>query len=179
MTKQRSRLDYRMNCMVSLGGLTLFFLLTFSWPLVPSHVQLYHSHDADVSLGCNATKFDWCDSLSAVNGYVYYVAYIILIGVSFPNLNIALTTLLSRILGPRRQVSARNSPVIHSGGLRDWKRCLPSLDPPPSMGHYHKKPGTFLMAKKLKLPACARIINAISARTRIKRLHFDATPFLV
>ncbi|KAH7700746.1 Protein Y53G8AR.7 a, partial [Aphelenchoides avenae] len=101
--KRFKRLDYRINCVVSLGGIMLFYLITFSWPFVPGGVQIAHAGSSNTSLGCNATKFDWCESLSPVNVYLYYISYIILVGISFPNLNIALTTLLSRILGPRRQ----------------------------------------------------------------------------
>ncbi|KAH7706408.1 Protein F27D9.2 [Aphelenchoides avenae] len=101
--KRFKRLDYRINCMVSLGGIMLFYLITFSWPFVPGGVQIVYAGSSNTSLGCNATKFDWCESLSPVNVYLYYISYIVLVGISFPNLNIALTTLLSRVLGPRRQ----------------------------------------------------------------------------
>jgi MFS transporter, ceroid-lipofuscinosis neuronal protein 7 len=38
-----------------------------------------------------------------VNVWVYYSAYVLFIGLAFPVLNIAMNTLFSHILGPRRQ----------------------------------------------------------------------------
>lgn len=70
-------------------------------------------------VGCDADKFTWCDSLSPVNVWMYYVMYVVIIGkfrseftrkkclkfagLALPTMNITLTTLFSKILGPRRQ----------------------------------------------------------------------------
>ncbi|KAH7728844.1 Protein Y53G8AR.7 a [Aphelenchoides avenae] len=102
-------LNFRVNCIISLIGLVVFHLLTFSWPFLPGKVQTYvegdnvtYASDQEL-LGCNVEKFSWCETLKPVNVWVYYGSYIVLIGLSFPNMNIALNTLFSKILGPRRQ----------------------------------------------------------------------------
>ena len=40
-----------------------------------------------------------------MNVYVYYVTFVVLIGLSFPNLNISMNTLFSKIIGPRPQAA--------------------------------------------------------------------------
>lgn len=69
-------------------------------------------------IGCDTEKFTWCDSLAPVNEWVYYGTYVVVIGMlsltqglvrmhrlglAYPFMNIALMTLFSKILGPRRQ----------------------------------------------------------------------------
>lgn len=54
-------------------------------------------------MGCNINKFDWCDTLSQVNVLLYFSTYVVALGLAFPMLNIANTTLFSDIIGPRRQ----------------------------------------------------------------------------
>uniref|UniRef100_A0A914RBJ4 Major facilitator superfamily (MFS) profile domain-containing protein n=1 Tax=Panagrolaimus davidi TaxID=227884 RepID=A0A914RBJ4_9BILA len=53
--------------------------------------------------GCNAEKFSWCHNLAPINVYLYYTAYVIVIGFAYSLVNVTLTTLYSKILGPRRQ----------------------------------------------------------------------------
>jgi hypothetical protein len=103
--------------MVSLVAMFGFYLLTFSWPFLPSAVQIFHQNgklnsmlltlfsDSSIEeqLGCNASKFSWCYDLKQVSVVVFFVSYIAIIGVTFPNINIALNTLFSKIIGPRRQ----------------------------------------------------------------------------
>lgn len=54
-------------------------------------------------MGCNTQKYSWCTGLNQVNVWVYYVTYVICIGFAYPSINITMSTLFSRILGPRRQ----------------------------------------------------------------------------
>ena len=56
-------------------------------------------------VGCNTDRFDWCYSLKPVNVYVYYITYVLFIGTCFPNINICLNTLFSKIIGPRPQAT--------------------------------------------------------------------------
>lgn len=55
------------------------------------------------NVGCNATKFDWCDNLTEVNMWIFYVSYALIIGLAFPLLQITNNTLFSEIIGPRLQ----------------------------------------------------------------------------
>jgi hypothetical protein len=62
-----------------------------------------HPNETQQQVGCDIKTFSWCADLPAVNVWVYYGFYVLFIGISFPLLTITLTTLFSRILGPRRQ----------------------------------------------------------------------------
>jgi MFS transporter, ceroid-lipofuscinosis neuronal protein 7 len=53
--------------------------------------------------GCNRTRFVWCDDLKQINVWLYYAAMLICIGFAFPNINVTMNTLFSRIIGPRMQ----------------------------------------------------------------------------
>uniref|UniRef100_A0AC35ERG8 Uncharacterized protein n=2 Tax=Panagrolaimus sp. PS1159 TaxID=55785 RepID=A0AC35ERG8_9BILA len=93
---------------MSLAGLILFHLLSYSWPFLSGNLKTYNDFDYhnanDTELaGCNVDRFDWCYDLKPVNVYLYYISYIILIGTCFPNINISLNTLFSKIIGPRPQ----------------------------------------------------------------------------
>jgi len=119
--------------MLSLLGLALFHLLTYSWPFLPTHVLRYNSTsesrldsnhvpivytgaDSGNPLGCNMERFYWCDHLHQIDVRLYYSSYVLLIGLSFPVLNIAMTTLFSTILGPRRQ-GTQQGVLQMSGGV--------------------------------------------------------------
>lgn len=53
--------------------------------------------------GCNIAIYDWCSSIKKINLYVFFISQILIIGISFSNLNITLNSLFSRIIGPRLQ----------------------------------------------------------------------------
>uniref|UniRef100_A0AC34GN11 Major facilitator superfamily (MFS) profile domain-containing protein n=1 Tax=Panagrolaimus sp. ES5 TaxID=591445 RepID=A0AC34GN11_9BILA len=55
--------------------------------------------------GCNVDRFPWCEIFNPINVYVYYITFVILVGMSFPNLNISMNTLFSKIIGPRPQAA--------------------------------------------------------------------------
>lgn len=107
-----SRFDFRVNCLVSLVGIVLFYLLTFPWPFLPGNLQTFSSSTsnatADDISGCDVEAFTWCETLRPVNVYLYYVSYVLFIGIFYPNFNISFSTLFSRILGPKRQVRTCN-----------------------------------------------------------------------
>ncbi|KAI1695818.1 major facilitator superfamily domain-containing protein [Ditylenchus destructor] len=94
-------LNFRGSCILSLSGLIIFHLVTYSWPFLPGHVPMFNSTNGQV--GCNTDKFTWCEDLRPVNVGLYYATYIIVIGLAFPMQNIALNTLFSKIIGPRWQ----------------------------------------------------------------------------
>lgn len=72
--------------------------------------------EAEARVGCNVDKFSWCEDLAPVNVYLYYVMYILVIGLAFPTMNITTTTLFSKVLGPRRQGTQQGIFQV-SGGL--------------------------------------------------------------
>ncbi|KAH7722907.1 Protein F27D9.2 [Aphelenchoides avenae] len=105
--KRFARFDFRLNCLVSLVGIVLFYLLTFPWPFLPGHLQTFSSSTSNATVenisGCDVDSFTWCETLRPVNVYLYYVSYVLFIGIFYPNFNISFSTLFSRILGPKRQ----------------------------------------------------------------------------
>lgn len=48
-------------------------------------------------------KYQWCKSFNPVNPYIYYISFMLFIGASYPNLNVSLNTIFSKIIGPRPQ----------------------------------------------------------------------------
>ncbi|KAI6236503.1 hypothetical protein M3Y95_00164600 [Aphelenchoides besseyi] len=100
---------YRIGTILSLALMILFHLITYAWPFLPHYVDKFTENvvsknaSSTMAVGCNATKFEWCNDLTSVNVYVYFTSYILCIGIGFPLLTITLTSLFSKILGPRRQ----------------------------------------------------------------------------
>ncbi|VDM80989.1 unnamed protein product, partial [Strongylus vulgaris] len=53
--------------------------------------------------GCFSERFNWCDNLTEVSPWLYYIFYVLVFGFAVSVMNIAVTTLYSEIIGPRRQ----------------------------------------------------------------------------
>ncbi|TKR62936.1 hypothetical protein L596_026833 [Steinernema carpocapsae] len=95
-------------CIVSALFLLLGFLLvTFPWPFLPGEIVTHTNEDlangTHEVVGCNVDKLDWCETTKAVNPWIYYIAFCLAVGVSYPMIDISLNTLYGKILGPRRQ----------------------------------------------------------------------------
>ncbi|CAD5220392.1 unnamed protein product [Bursaphelenchus okinawaensis] len=88
----------RPSCLIALTLMLSFHLVTYPWQFLSNYVDPLNG-----TTGCDTSRFTWCDELTQVNIYLYYGSYVILIGTAFPLLTITLTTLFSKILGPRRQ----------------------------------------------------------------------------
>lgn len=59
-------------------------------------------------LGCPKDVFDWCESTGTINFWIYVVMMVLLLGIFWPFVNISLSTILSRVLGPRRQANQQS-----------------------------------------------------------------------
>uniref|UniRef100_A0A7I4Y7S6 MFS domain-containing protein n=1 Tax=Haemonchus contortus TaxID=6289 RepID=A0A7I4Y7S6_HAECO len=76
------------------------YLFTLPWPFLPNKVEIsVNGSDA----GCFADRFSWCDNLTQVSPYVYYTMFVLVFGFGVSIMNIAITTLYSEVIGPRRQ----------------------------------------------------------------------------
>uniref|UniRef100_A0A914IFY6 Major facilitator superfamily (MFS) profile domain-containing protein n=1 Tax=Globodera rostochiensis TaxID=31243 RepID=A0A914IFY6_GLORO len=107
----------RIVCLLSLVALLFFYLITHTWPFLPEHVRLMNSsfvgNSSANSGGCNLNKYAWCAGLPRVNPWLYYGAIVLLIGPAFPNINVAMNTLFSRIIGPRIQSTQQGLLEMH------------------------------------------------------------------
>lgn len=82
-----------------LMGLVMY-LSTYAYPFYPENVILaVNGTEAD----CDPRKYDWCNSLTKIPIWLYYGGYIINFGVGNSFMNISLTTLYSKVVGPRPQ----------------------------------------------------------------------------
>ncbi|KAI1702611.1 major facilitator superfamily domain-containing protein [Ditylenchus destructor] len=98
--------NFRLNCMLSLFLLIVFHLLTYSYSFLPGQVKIFNNSDIinqTTPIGCNTDKFSWCYFVKPISPSLFFICYVLFIGVAFPNINIALNTLFSKIIGPRRQ----------------------------------------------------------------------------
>uniref|UniRef100_A0A914YCC2 Major facilitator superfamily (MFS) profile domain-containing protein n=1 Tax=Panagrolaimus superbus TaxID=310955 RepID=A0A914YCC2_9BILA len=102
------RLNSRRVSFLAIVGFLVYHLVTYSWSFLPGKLKMYSEDEILFSngtelTGCNVDKYRWCDSLNPINFYVYYAAFIIIIGIANPNLNVSFGTLFSKIIGPRPQ----------------------------------------------------------------------------
>jgi MFS transporter, ceroid-lipofuscinosis neuronal protein 7 len=133
-------MNFRINLICSLIALILFHLLTFSYPFLPGHVQTFSSasdplirlnlsipymqiHLPDQSqngsnVGCDTAKFNWCDSARPLSPFYFYSCYILFIGLAFPNINVTLNTIFSKVIGPRRQGTQQGFLQMSGGTAR-------------------------------------------------------------
>uniref|UniRef100_A0A183C112 MFS domain-containing protein n=1 Tax=Globodera pallida TaxID=36090 RepID=A0A183C112_GLOPA len=101
-------LSDRTNLVMSLVVLISFHVLTYSYPFLPGHVQTFRhrdlrNHSIPEPVGCDIDKFTWCDTVRPIPPVYFYICYVFCIGLAFPNINVSLNTLFSKVIGPRRQ----------------------------------------------------------------------------
>ncbi|CAD5233877.1 unnamed protein product [Bursaphelenchus xylophilus] len=110
-------INNRNQTIVALGGLIIFHLATFSWPFLGGSLPKYNSDESNSTQpGCDVAKYNWCDSVAPVNPWVFYLAYIIFIGICFPSVSITLNTLFSKIIGPRN-MNTEQGFLYMTGGI--------------------------------------------------------------
>ncbi|XGW07529.1 hypothetical protein V3C99_010583 [Haemonchus contortus] len=90
----------RISTVLSIFLYACLFLFTLPWFFLPNNVEI---SEEGSDRGCFADRFDWCADLKAVSPFVYYPMIVLVFGVGASIMNIALTTLYSEIIGPRRQ----------------------------------------------------------------------------
>jgi hypothetical protein len=59
-------------------------------------------------VGCNRDRLPWCDRVRPLSPWVFYGAWVVCLGLAFSSINVALNTIFSRVIGPRRQASFFN-----------------------------------------------------------------------
>uniref|UniRef100_A0A183C9L7 MFS domain-containing protein n=1 Tax=Globodera pallida TaxID=36090 RepID=A0A183C9L7_GLOPA len=100
--------------------------------------------------GCDLNKYAWCAGLSRVNPWIYYGAIVLLIGPAFPNINVAMNTLFSRIIGPRMQSTQQ--------GLLEMHGAIGRLIGPLLISFFYSSYGV----RQIWLLECCQIILMIS-----------------
>uniref|UniRef100_A0A914LRN9 Major facilitator superfamily (MFS) profile domain-containing protein n=1 Tax=Meloidogyne incognita TaxID=6306 RepID=A0A914LRN9_MELIC len=99
----RKRLNERIVCLFSLFLLIFFHLITYSWPFYKDNVVTFNSTNLTEGLGCDIINEYWCKDLKQINVWVYYISICLCMGIAFPNINVTMNTLFSRMIGPRMQ----------------------------------------------------------------------------
>uniref|UniRef100_A0A914EPB8 Major facilitator superfamily (MFS) profile domain-containing protein n=1 Tax=Acrobeloides nanus TaxID=290746 RepID=A0A914EPB8_9BILA len=112
--------NHRILTIAMLGVFISFHLITFPYPFLSGNIQTYTNKDAQNAttelVGCNIDQLSWCQHIAPVNPYIYFGAFVVLIGIAFSNLTVSLSTLFAEILGPRRQGTQQGFLQV-SGGL--------------------------------------------------------------
>ncbi|KAI1706707.1 major facilitator superfamily domain-containing protein [Ditylenchus destructor] len=98
-------MNFRLNCIICLFSYFTFYLATYSFPFLPNRIMTYNETAVNQTdeIGCNSGSFSWCGSINSVNPTLFFTCYILLFGVGFASMNVALNTVFSKIIGPRRQ----------------------------------------------------------------------------
>ncbi|KAI1712955.1 major facilitator superfamily domain-containing protein [Ditylenchus destructor] len=111
-------LNFRLNCVIGLVAFLAFYLVTYSFPFLPGQVMIYSTSavNSTDTVGCNIDNFTWCDSLKPINSTLFFFCYIVILSTGFSSTNIALNTLFSKIIGPRRQGTQQGF-LQMSGGM--------------------------------------------------------------
>ncbi|KAK0428163.1 hypothetical protein QR680_010645 [Steinernema hermaphroditum] len=95
---------YRIGTIAGLSLYTGFLFITYPWAFLPGNITTYHTNNATENLtGCNVDKLQWCSTTPAISPWVFYIAFIVCVGLGYPTIDICLNTVHARVLGPRRQ----------------------------------------------------------------------------
>ena len=68
----------------------------------------YSTTTSGEQLGCPKDRFDWCETLSSMNVYIYYFAFTIVVGVAWPLVNITFYTDFANALPYQSQQHQQN-----------------------------------------------------------------------
>uniref|UniRef100_A0A1I7RWS3 Major facilitator superfamily domain-containing protein 8 n=1 Tax=Bursaphelenchus xylophilus TaxID=6326 RepID=A0A1I7RWS3_BURXY len=96
------RVVARKVVILALISFGLFYTTTFLWPFTNDTIKIYSENDTD-QLGCNRNRFSWCDSLPKSNKWIYFSAFVLFVGLGWPNMVVCLGNVLSSVIGPRNQ----------------------------------------------------------------------------
>ncbi|ETN75022.1 transporter, major facilitator family protein [Necator americanus] len=112
----------RVWTMIGLGLGLIYHIATFPYP-VGSTLKwnpANTSDSGDENVGCDPSKYSWCNSVYEahlqVNFWLYAVLYCTLLAACFPVVNVSMNTLFSKILGARRQGTMQGI-MLMSGSL--------------------------------------------------------------
>lgn len=99
-TGVRRYMKNRVFTFISLSIPLVWLIATYPYKFYSDHVQLMTNGS---NANCDTEKYSWCTDLTKVNEYVYYIGFIMVFGVAFSFMNITVTTLFSKVIGPRPQ----------------------------------------------------------------------------
>uniref|UniRef100_A0AC35TPG1 MFS domain-containing protein n=1 Tax=Rhabditophanes sp. KR3021 TaxID=114890 RepID=A0AC35TPG1_9BILA len=115
-------MKFRIALFWAMVGLFTFHLLTFSYPFYSGSIDLYTTADEnnvpDSKVGCNTDKFKFCDTTKPINVWIWLISYPVIIGIGFSIINIAMNTLYSKIIGPRRMATWQSIMQMSGGAAR-------------------------------------------------------------
>ncbi|CAJ0939979.1 unnamed protein product, partial [Mesorhabditis belari] len=121
------RIAMRTSVLVALLCFILYHCLTFAYPFYDLHVKLASPDVKGRQFGvCESSRFTWCTSLTTYHPLVFYISYLTFVGGFFPIINIALTTLFSKVIGPRAQGTLQ--------GLFQVAGCISKMSSPTILG---------------------------------------------
>ncbi|TKR62935.1 hypothetical protein L596_026832 [Steinernema carpocapsae] len=100
-------MKYRVCTVTALSLLLSFLVISFPWWFLPGKIQTYTNEDqantTEELTGCNVDKLDWCETTTRVNPWLYYISFMVCVGIGYPVFDISINTIYGKILGPRRQ----------------------------------------------------------------------------
>ncbi|EYC26733.1 hypothetical protein Y032_0010g937 [Ancylostoma ceylanicum] len=94
------RLKQRTVNIACILGFLTFHLITYPWDF-GKYVTI-HQQDSPAG-GCDAHRFPWCSTMPKVDMWLYYASLCLVFEMTFAVSNVVLSTLFSKIIGPRRQ----------------------------------------------------------------------------
>ncbi|CAD5233653.1 unnamed protein product [Bursaphelenchus xylophilus] len=99
--------NQRLACLIGFIGMGLFYVITFPYPFIPGNLKTYRKsaylNSTIEPVGCDVESLHWCEYTHPVNFWLYYISFVIFIGWCFSLVSIAMFTVFSQLIGPRRQ----------------------------------------------------------------------------
>ncbi|KAI6191931.1 Major facilitator superfamily domain-containing, protein [Aphelenchoides bicaudatus] len=107
-TRKKEIVDFRKLLIFGFLGFLLFHISTFPVSFLQFEAYKLSNNTGIEPVGCPVDSFAWCNTTGQVNFWVFMVMMCLVLGVFWPNVNVSLSTLLSKILGPRRQANQQS-----------------------------------------------------------------------
>ncbi|KAK0427103.1 hypothetical protein QR680_010063 [Steinernema hermaphroditum] len=120
---------YRIGVIVAVCFHLAYLLLTYPWPFlsdrIPLHTDIDLSNATEEVVGCNIDHLLWCATTPRVSPWVFYIAFMVFVGLAYPVTDICLNTVYGRILGPRRQGTMQGVMQVSNGAAQN---CGPATE---------------------------------------------------
>ncbi|CAD5233299.1 unnamed protein product [Bursaphelenchus xylophilus] len=109
--------NHRVGVFTALAAYVLFHVGTFSYPFSNDHIKTYSNEDyelyrngtvAEEPVGCPRDLMSWCDEVQPVNFWLFMFCFSGVLAFAFSTLNVHVSALFSRILGPRKQTNQQS-----------------------------------------------------------------------
>ncbi|CAD5228457.1 unnamed protein product [Bursaphelenchus xylophilus] len=103
VVKVEKWISFRLLSIIGFLGLTILPFAGIPYPFYPTNIAIAATVNNVTSPGCSTALYSWCYDTKQVNFLVFTIALVVSIGAVFNMMTVVLSTMFSKIIGPKPQ----------------------------------------------------------------------------